>query len=500
MKVRAIYHRDEYSAEVERPINEWFAEVIYGPLLALIKDAGVDPNPADQGGQGNLNAKADDPGDWEPFDDSLGWPRGSMPQVSEEGRDAFIARLLTLRVPAVHGYLRADTLRPTQAVWSPTKVAAIQWNPARPILCARGMRIIDGHHHWVRALQTSPATKVRVVEFDCDPDALISLAKVALSLTIENAKNPNTSALRRDLAAGVVWYADGVFTGRISAATARELRAAGATWSEQREGFVLPADRLPNDLKASALGSEGRSRALHDQIGRMLDQMQQNIPLSQLGLALGAPSAAIAGGLQGQWAKMLDDVKEVGEEFEVPTAAAQISVSADVTPEIARALNQQLTENLTLTIKDFAAKEIPELRRKVAANAFAGGRADRLAKVIEASYGVSKRKAAFLAEQETSLLVSKFREQRYREVGAPTYKWSTSHDERVRADHRALDGQVFSFDTPPITNRKTGARNNPGEDFRCRCVAIPVLVFPRSDDDSQRSAKRSTPAAHAVGV
>ncbi len=499
MKVRAIYHRDEYSAEVERPINDWFGEVIYGPLLALIESAGVVPKASDQGKRGSLNSKADDPSDWEPFDVSLGWPRSRMPQISEGNRQHVLEQLARMNVVSRASRVPAHCLMPTQSEFSPSKVAEAteRGTGGRPILCARSLRILDGHHQWAAELARDPAAPIDVIVFDSDVASLISMTRVALSGVKENAK---ISALTRDLAAGIVWYADGVFTGRINAAAARELRAAGATWSEQRAGFVLSADRLPNDLKASALGSEFRSKALHEQIGRVLDQMQQNIPKAPLGLALGAASSAIAGGLQKQWAGMLSDVKLEGEDFEVPTAAAQISVSADITPEIARALNQQLTENLTLSIKGFTAKEIPELRRKVAENAFAGGRADRLAKVIEASYGVSKRKAAFLAEQETSLLVSKFREQRYREVGSASYTWSTSHDERVRPDHRALDGKVFNFDTPPITNRTTGARNNPGEDFRCRCVAIPVLVFPRPDDDSQRSASRSSPTAHKVGV
>ena len=72
-------------------------------------------------------------------------------------------------------------------------------------------------------------------------------------------------------------------------------------------------------------------------------------------------------------------------------------------------------------------------------------------------------------------MVSKYRQIRYEEVGIDNYIWSTSHDSRVRHDHRELQGKVFSFSNPPITDKATGARNNPGEDFGCRCVAIPVM-------------------------
>ncbi len=475
MKVSPILHKDTYSALIERPINEWFAEVIYDPLLAIIEAAGVDPDPADQGGQGNLNAKVD----WIPFEASLGVPREFMPQITEANRAEVLAYLETLRIPTRTRVACCSSLFPTQSHYSPEKVEAAKRRLGndRPILVARDLRILDGHHHWLAMLDRDPAADIDIIEFDERITPLITHAKIALSHVFENAK---TSATAEALERGRVWYANGAFTGDISARVARELRAAGATYSTTQRAFLLPESKLPNDLKAAAVASAGRSSAVHDQVGRVLDQMQQNIGKAPLGVTTAGAAARIAQDLQAQFRHTLDQVKNIEESVEIPTAVAQVSVSADVTPAIARALNEQLTENLNLYITRFVQEEIPELRRRVQENAFAGGRADRMARIIETSYGVSKRKAAFLAEQETSLLVSKFREQRYREIGSPSYTWSTSRDERVRPDHRALDGKIFSFDSPPITNRSTGARNNPGEDFRCRCVAIPVLVFPRA--------------------
>lgn len=79
-----------------------------------------------------------------------------------------------------------------------------------------------------------------------------------------------------------------------------------------------------------------------------------------------------------------------------------------------------------------------------------------------------------MARQETSLLTAKYRKLRYTDVGITKYRWSTSHDDRVRKRHKELDGQVFDFEAPPIVNEK-GDRKNPGEDFGCRCQAIPII-------------------------
>jgi hypothetical protein len=43
-----------------------------------------------------------------------------------------------------------------------------------------------------------------------------------------------------------------------------------------------------------------------------------------------------------------------------------------------------------------------------------------------------------------------------------------AQDERVREEHAALEGQTFAWSSPP-------AVGHPGEDFQCRCVALPVI-------------------------
>jgi SPP1 gp7 family putative phage head morphogenesis protein len=158
-------------------------------------------------------------------------------------------------------------------------------------------------------------------------------------------------------------------------------------------------------------------------------------------------------------------------------ALESISVPVVITPEMRAAITSELTENLELYIKKFASAEIPELRGLVERNAFAGGRTPQLARIIEARWGVSKRKAKFLADQETSLLVSKYREHTYKRIGVQRYVWSSSRDERVRTEHRALDGKIFAFDDPPPSGSK-GEKQNPGEPFGCRCTAIPILNLP----------------------
>ena len=48
------------------------------------------------------------------------------------------------------------------------------------------------------------------------------------------------------------------------------------------------------------------------------------------------------------------------------------------------------------------------------------------------------------------------------------YVWRTQRDERVRQSHWVNDGRIFSWSNPPDTG-------HPGEDYNCRCEAVPYI-------------------------
>jgi SPP1 gp7 family putative phage head morphogenesis protein len=146
----------------------------------------------------------------------------------------------------------------------------------------------------------------------------------------------------------------------------------------------------------------------------------------------------------------------------------------DFAPAQKSQITKDYSENLKLYIKNFTDEQIIKLRTEVENNVYVGFRAEKLKKIILERYEVTNNKAKFLARQETSLLTSKYRELRYQQSGIRKYQWSTSHDSRVRHDHKELDGKIFSFDDPPVVNDR-GDKKNPGEDFNCRCLAIPII-------------------------
>jgi SPP1 gp7 family putative phage head morphogenesis protein len=132
--------------------------------------------------------------------------------------------------------------------------------------------------------------------------------------------------------------------------------------------------------------------------------------------------------------------------------------------------------NLELAIKNFTTQQIADLREIVMNNVNLGLRSDTLVEQIQSKFNVSKSKAQFLASQETQLATSTIQEQNMLRSGIEYYMWDSARDSKVRPQHQELNGKIFRFDNPPIVDLKTGRRANSGGDFRCRCVARPVIV------------------------
>lgn len=96
-------------------------------------------------------------------------------------------------------------------------------------------------------------------------------------------------------------------------------------------------------------------------------------------------------------------------------------------------------------------------------------------KMIQANFSATRNSARVIARDQTNKLNSSVDKYRQQQLGGTRYRWRGSKDGRERPDHLRLEGQVFLWSKPPITNRATGERNNPGQDIQCRCWAEMVL-------------------------
>lgn len=91
---------------------------------------------------------------------------------------------------------------------------------------------------------------------------------------------------------------------------------------------------------------------------------------------------------------------------------------------------------------------------------------------LMAEVNISRNKAQFIAVDQAGSILGQMTAQRHQNIGIEKFTWYDASDERVRKSHKELSGNTFSYDDPPTVN---GRQVLPGEDYRCRCVAIPVF-------------------------
>jgi SPP1 gp7 family putative phage head morphogenesis protein len=132
-------------------------------------------------------------------------------------------------------------------------------------------------------------------------------------------------------------------------------------------------------------------------------------------------------------------------------------------------------ENVTL-IKSLADYQLNEISDILDEGFATGKRVETIRKEIEDKFSVARSKADLLARDQVLKLNADMAQARQAAAGITEYVWSASADERVRDMHLSLDGSRQSWDDPPATN-EAGDTNHPGQDYQCRCVAIPVLPW-----------------------
>ena len=146
------------------------------------------------------------------------------------------------------------------------------------------------------------------------------------------------------------------------------------------------------------------------------------------------------------------------------------------------ALRRWVDENV-LKIKSIPNEALGEMQQIVLNGYKSGATITDITKSIQEQYKLSRRRAQLLARDQVSTLNSQISKMQQQDAGCTKYRWSDSRDSRVRDCHRSLNGKVFSWDEPPemwydtkTSGRVyTGRRCHPGEDYCCRCVAIPVF-------------------------
>lgn len=175
-------------------------------------------------------------------------------------------------------------------------------------------------------------------------------------------------------------------------------------------------------------------------------------------------SSATAAASREAWARQL----KASLGVDLPTAE----------PDLGPVMSAFRDENVAL-IRSLAADKVTRVRA-ILDDAGAGTRVEEVAKSIRDMGEVTRSRAELIARDQVLKLNAEVTQRRHEAAGITEFVWSTSRDERVRPDHKALEGGRYRYDDPPVVDRRRGTRGLPGVHFQCRCVAIPVI--PGFDD------------------
>lgn len=256
-----------------------------------------------------------------------------------------------------------------------------------------------------------------------------------------------------------IQYVDDGFVGKFNASIGRELTNLGAKYNKRSSKYVIDRMKLPADIRHAIAVASLASITMYQKLAQFLDNFNPTVLMSTLNEELDVP---------------LDEILEDLDDQKKRSVEDAIKVKVHLSPTEREELKKKYTDNLELPVLKLNQQQTNRLRQMVEKSLLEGLEDGALIDAIQKEFNVKRSRAIFWARQETGLLVSAYRQVTYKTVGVTKYRWSSSHDERVRPMHKDLDGKVFSFDNPPVTNEK-GDRNNPGEDWQCRCEPIPIF-------------------------
>lgn len=157
-------------------------------------------------------------------------------------------------------------------------------------------------------------------------------------------------------------------------------------------------------------------------------------------------------------------------ERKVVGTVPELNIFAD-NPFLSSARDQFVQRNVAL-VKNMAEQQAGRIGSIVTEGVQSGLRPADIAKQLQEDLGIAESRARLIARDQVTKFNGELASVRQQSLGVTHFTWSTSHDERVRKSHQALDGQEFAWSNLPMVDGEQAA---PGQPIQCRCNAIPVL-------------------------
>lgn len=209
----------------------------------------------------------------------------------------------------------------------------------------------------------------------------------------------------------------------------------------------------------------------------------------QTGLAQDASPAIMMRGamrkLSRRWLRKFDLLaKKLAERFtsdvmknsdaSLSTALQQagFTVPFKMTAEMNNALQATITENVNL-ISSIPQQYLTQVETLVMQSVSRGRDLGTLTNELQQRYGITRRRAAFIALDQNNKATSTMQSARQRALGIHRGRWRHSHaGKEPRPSHVKADGEAFDLDKGMFLDGKWVM---PGEEIGCRCTWESIL-------------------------
>lgn len=174
--------------------------------------------------------------------------------------------------------------------------------------------------------------------------------------------------------------------------------------------------------------------------------------------------------------------KSLGESLKKISGGITIPVP-DMPGELSEKITAATAENVGL-IKSIQQQYHERISQLVLRSVSTGGNgAQDIFEGIRHYDGLTENRAKLIAVDQTRKVTSAMNVERAKSVGMKRWEWVHSGGgSEPRKLHLQYDGEIFSYDDPPVIDERTGERGFPGQLINCRCTMAPVLELGDAED------------------
>lgn len=299
-----------------------------------------------------------------------------------------------------------------------------------------------------------------------------------IDITAERLDNAKDTILERYLKDGKIQYKDGKFKGQLSASISKEIKALGGKF--EHGNWSLPEHKMPFVLKRAVQYNIKSMKDLSENLTKKLEEMTGKTSSFVKNMTIQSMGVTNLDRVSKEFKTILR--KNVGVAPQLSVVGLE-TISKDylttIDLPIRKKLLHEYEKQTKVVLENFEQEIVEKLRADISDMILAGQSRVDLRNAIKRRLKISDARCKFIARQETALLVTTFNKAQCQQNGIEKYKWQTVGDHKVRKRHVDLNGDIISWDSPPLVSEKgqTDRFAHAGMDFNCRCVPCPVIEW-----------------------